>query len=72
LSCSPAQAASAIEMTRLYQETSRAAEQEALFNEMMQAVTSTLETNRIVQAVADGLAAVHPLYADDRWPSTTT
>ncbi len=49
------QAANAIEMTRLYQETSRSAEQEALFNEMMQAVTSTLDTTLIVRAVADGL-----------------
>ncbi len=54
------QAASAIETTRLYQETSRAAEQEALFNEMMQAVTSTLDVNRIVRAIADGLQRFLP------------
>lgn len=49
------QAASAIELTRLYQETSRAAEQEALFNQMMQAVTGTLDVEQIIQAVAEGL-----------------
>lgn len=54
------QAASAIETTRLYQETSRAAEQEALFNEMMQAVTSTLDVTRIVRSIADGLQRFLP------------
>ncbi len=54
------QAANAIEMTRLYQETSRSAEQEALFNEMMQAVTSTLDINRIVRAVAEALQRFLP------------
>lgn len=54
------QAANAIEMVRLYQETSRSAEQEALFNEMTQAVTSTLDINRIVRAIADGLQRFLP------------
>ncbi len=54
------QAASAIELTRLYQESSRAAEQESLVNEVMQAVTSALDTPRIVQAVADGLQRLMP------------
>ncbi len=49
------QAANAIETTRLYQETRRAAEQEAFFNEMMREATSTLDANRIVRALADGL-----------------
>ncbi|GAB4575329.1 MAG: GAF domain-containing protein [Anaerolineae bacterium] len=54
------QAAAAIETTRLYQETRRAAEQEALFNEMMQAVTSTLDPVRIVQALVDGVQRFLP------------
>ncbi len=55
-----AQAANAIEMTRLYLETSRAAEQESLFNEIMQAVTSTLDIDGIVRSMAEGLQRLLP------------
>ena len=54
------QAASAIEMTRLYLETSRAAEMEALLNEVMQAVTTALDPLRVVEAMADGLQRLMP------------
>ncbi len=54
------QAASAIEMTRLYLETSRSAEQEALFNEIMRAVTSALDIDRVIESVADGLQRLIP------------
>lgn len=50
-----AQASSAIENTRLYQETIRAAQQEARINEVMEAVSSTLEINEIIKGMARGL-----------------
>ncbi len=49
------QAASAIENTRLYQETTRAAQQETRVNAVMEAVASTLDTTEIITAVAKGL-----------------
>src|SRR5581483_10051986 len=50
-----AQASSTIENTRLYQETIRAAQQEARINEVMEAVSSTLEVNEIIKGIARGL-----------------
>ncbi|MBX3061761.1 MAG: GAF domain-containing protein [Anaerolineae bacterium] len=50
-----AQAASAIENTRLYDETIRAANQEARINEVMEAVASTLDLDEIIQGIALGL-----------------
>jgi PAS domain S-box-containing protein len=50
-----AQAASAIENTRLYDETVRAATQEARINEMMEAVASTLELDEIIEGIAGGM-----------------
>lgn len=55
-----AQAASAIENTRLYQETTRAAQQEAHLNAVMEAVSSTLDTNEIIASVAKGLQQLIP------------
>ncbi|HVO42118.1 MAG TPA: GAF domain-containing protein, partial [Aggregatilineales bacterium] len=49
------QASSAIENTRLYEETIRAAQQEARINEVMETVSSTLDLNQIILAVARGL-----------------
>ncbi len=49
------QAASAIENTRLYQETVRAAQQEARISEVMEAVSSSLDLNEIIRGVARGL-----------------
>jgi PAS domain S-box-containing protein len=49
------QASSTIENTRLYEETIRSAQQEARLNEVMEAVSSTLDLNEIIQAVANGL-----------------
>jgi GAF domain-containing protein len=50
------QASSAIENTRLYEETIRAAQQEARINEVMEAVASTLDLHEIIQGVAGGWA----------------
>ena len=50
-----AQAASAIENTRLYQETIRAAQQEARLNEVMEAIAATLDINEIIRGMAKGL-----------------
>ena len=55
-----AQASSAIENTRLYQETQRAADQEARINEVMEAVASTLDLNEIIRSVARGLQQMIP------------
>lgn len=49
------QAASTIENTRLYNLSKRSAEQEARVNEVLEAVSSTLDTTKIVRAMADGL-----------------
>jgi len=55
-----AQASSAIENTRLYQEQQRSAEQEARLNSLMEAVASTLDTTEIITAVANGLQKLLP------------
>jgi GAF domain-containing protein len=49
-----AQAASAIENTRLYQGMINAAQQEARINEVTEAITSTLQLDKIIQSVASG------------------
>ncbi|MEP7284202.1 MAG: GAF domain-containing protein [Chloroflexota bacterium] len=49
------QASSAIENTRLYQETQRSAQQEARINEVMEAVASTLDMDEIIRSVSKGL-----------------
>lgn len=49
------QAASAIENTRLYDETVRANVQESRINEMMEAVASTLELDEIIEGIASGM-----------------
>jgi len=54
------QAANTIENTRLYLRTMRDAEQEARLNEVMEAITSTLEMNAILGAVARGALRLIP------------
>lgn len=54
------QAASTIENTRLYTETARSAEQEARLNEVMEAISGTLEFNEIVESVARGALRLLP------------
>jgi PAS domain S-box-containing protein len=55
-----AQAASAIENTRLIEERIRAAEQETRLNAVMEAVSSTLDTNEIILSMARGLGQLMP------------
>src|SRR5579859_4282599 len=55
-----AQASSAIENTRLLQESERAAQQEARINEVMEAVASTLDMREIIRSVAQGLQQMIP------------
>ncbi len=54
------QAAAAIETTRLYLETVRAAEQEQRLNEMMEAVSSSLSAEGIIEAIGRGLQQMIP------------
>lgn len=54
------QAAAAIETTRLYLETVRAAEQEARLNALMEAVSSSLQPEAIIEAIAVGLQQMIP------------
>jgi PAS domain S-box-containing protein len=54
------QAASAIENTRLYETTTRAAQQEQRLNTLMEAVASTLNVEDILIAVANGLQELIP------------
>ena len=54
------QAASAIENTRLYETTTRAAQQEQRLNTLMEAVASTLNVEDILIAVANGLRELIP------------
>lgn len=54
------QAAAAIETTRLYLETVRAAEQEARLNEMMEAVSLSLSPQAVIEAVGRGLQLMVP------------
>lgn len=54
------QASTMIENTRLFMESKRSAEQEAQFNAIMNAVSSTLDLTEITHAVADGLSHFVP------------
>ncbi|MBW4438184.1 MAG: GAF domain-containing protein [Pleurocapsa minor GSE-CHR-MK-17-07R] len=54
------QAASTIENNRLYMASLRSAEQEARLNEVMEAISSTLELNQIVEGVAQGVLRLLP------------
>ncbi|MBN1203181.1 MAG: GAF domain-containing protein [Anaerolineae bacterium] len=54
------QAAAAIETTRLYLETVRAAEQEQSLNRMMELISSSLDSNTVVQAIGSGLQQMVP------------
>jgi PAS domain S-box-containing protein len=55
------QAASTIENTRLYQERTRAAEQESRVNAVMESVSGTLEINEIMLSFARGVEQLLPL-----------
>lgn len=54
------QAAAAIETTRLYQETVRAAQQEQRLNEVMEAVSGAISPEAVIQAVGHGLQQMLP------------
>ena len=54
------QAAAAIETSRLYQETLRAAEQEQRLNEVMEAVSASIRPEQVVAAIARGLQRLVP------------
>ncbi|MBN1564363.1 MAG: GAF domain-containing protein, partial [Anaerolineae bacterium] len=54
------QAAAAIETTRLYLETVRAAEQEQRINEVMEAVSGSISPQAIIQSVGRGLQQMVP------------
>jgi PAS domain S-box-containing protein len=54
------QAASTIENTRLYTSSKRSAEQEARLNEVMEAISRTLDVADIVQAMAAGMYRLAP------------
>ena len=54
------QAAAAIETTRLYQETVRAAEQEQRLNEVMEAVSTSMSPEAVLEAVGHGLQQMVP------------
>ena len=54
------QAAAAIETTRLYQETVRAAEQEQRLNEIMEVVSGATTAEAVIQAVGRGLQQMAP------------
>ncbi len=54
------QAASMLENTRLYLTSTRSAEQEARLNEVMEAITTTLDIPEIVESVARGLQRILP------------
>ncbi|MBI5957389.1 MAG: GAF domain-containing protein, partial [Chloroflexi bacterium] len=54
------QAAAAIETTRLYQETVRAAEQEQRINEVMEAVSASTNAEAVIQMVGRGLQQMVP------------
>jgi PAS domain S-box-containing protein len=54
------QAAAAIETTRLYLETVRAAEQEARLNEVMEVVSGSLSPETVIEAVGRGLQQMVP------------
>jgi PAS domain S-box-containing protein len=52
------QAATMIENTRLYRSSMRNAEREAQLNEVMEAVSRTLDTTEIIRAVASGIRQI--------------
>ena len=54
------QAAAAIETTRLYMETVRAAEQEQRLNEVMEAVSGAISSEGVIQAIGRGLQQMVP------------
>ncbi|MEP7290203.1 MAG: GAF domain-containing protein [Chloroflexota bacterium] len=54
------QAAATLENTRLYMNSVRLAEQEARLNEVMEAISSTLDMIEIVEAVARGVLQILP------------
>ncbi len=54
------QAASMLENTRLYMNSTRSAEQEARLNEVMEAIASTLDIPEIVESVAQGALRLLP------------
>ncbi len=54
------QAAATIENNRLYLASLRSAEQEARLNEVMEAISSTLDLNQIVEGVAQGVLRLLP------------
>jgi PAS domain S-box-containing protein len=54
------QAAAAIETARLYLETVRAAEQEQRLNEMMEAVSGSLNADSVIEAIGRGLQQMVP------------
>ena len=54
------QAAAAIETTRLYLETVRAAEQEARLNELMEVVSGSISPEAVIQAIGRGLQQMVP------------
>jgi len=55
------QAASTIENNRLYTSSLRSAEQEARLNEVMEAISSTLDLSQIVEGVAHGVIRLLPI-----------
>ncbi len=59
------QAAAAIETTRLYMETVRAAEQEQRLNEVMEAVSGAISSEAVIQAIGRGLQQMIPVHADE-------
>lgn len=54
------QAAATLENTRLYMNSVRLAEQEARLNEVMEAISSTLDMTEIVESVARGVLQILP------------
>lgn len=54
------QAAATLENTRLYMSSVRSAEQEARLNEVMEAISSTLDMNEIIGSVARGVLQLLP------------
>ncbi|MBC8099786.1 MAG: GAF domain-containing protein [Armatimonadetes bacterium] len=55
------QASNTLENARLYQSSVQSAELETRFNEVMESVASTLEINKIIEVVAQGMARMLPL-----------
>lgn len=55
------QASSMLENIRLFNESRSAADQEAQLNRVMETISSTLDINRIVEAVAEGIQQLLPI-----------